>query len=34
MTMEHLLDAAKREYEKTGKSFPETRVMELLEAVA
>jgi hypothetical protein len=34
VTMEHLLHAAKREYEKTGKSFPETRVTELLEAVA
>jgi SpoVK/Ycf46/Vps4 family AAA+-type ATPase len=34
VTMEHLLHAVHREYEKTGKSFPESRVAELLEAAA
>jgi hypothetical protein len=34
VTMEHVLHAVRREYEKTGKSFPEIRVAELLEAAA
>jgi adenylate kinase family enzyme len=34
VTMEHVLHAVQREYEKAGKSFPESRVAELLEAAA